>query len=130
MSDNMISNILAIVLSIMIFIFIILVVILVTLKLREKAQNKTKNDMAVKKTKKDNIKTDSISSEYSRQSILDFMDFDKIENNMIIQRNGKRFLMVIECQGVNYDLMSKVETVGFRVNLFRNLRRISGLWQW
>lgn len=112
MSDNMISNILAIVLSIMIFIFIILVVILVTLKLREKAQNKTKNDMAVKKTKKDNIKTDSISSEYSRQSILDFMDFDKIENNMIIQRNGKRFLMVIECQGVNYDLMSKVEKVG------------------
>ncbi len=112
MSDNMISNILAIVLSIMIFILIILVVILVTLKLREKAQNKTKNDMAVKKTKKDNIKTDSISSEYSRQSILDFMDFDKIENNMIIQRNGKRFLMVIECQGVNYDLMSKVEKVG------------------
>ena len=28
---------------------------------------------------------------------------------MIIQKNQTRFLMVVECQGVNYDLMSGVE---------------------
>ena len=38
------------------------------------------------------------------------MDFEKIEDNMIIQRRGK-FLMVVECQGINYDLMSEMEKV-------------------
>lgn len=37
------------------------------------------------------------------------MEFDKIEDNMIVQKNGNRYLMVIECQGVNYDLMSAME---------------------
>ena len=47
---------------------------------------------------------------YTPESIIDFMDFDKIEDNMIIQKNGK-FLMVVECQGINYDLMSEMEKV-------------------
>jgi len=46
---------------------------------------------------------------YSRHSVFDFMEFDKVEDNMIIQKNGKRFLMVLECQGINYDLMSGIE---------------------
>ena len=44
-----------------------------------------------------------------KQSIFNFMEFDSVDDNMIIQRDGNRFLMVIECQGVNYDLMSGVE---------------------
>ena len=47
-----------------------------------------------------------------KQSIFNFMEFDTIDDNMIIQNNGERFLMVIECQGVNYDLMSGVEKAG------------------
>ena len=47
---------------------------------------------------------------YTPESIIDFMEFDKIEDNMIIQKNGK-FLMVVECQGINYDLMSEMEKV-------------------
>lgn len=47
---------------------------------------------------------------YTPESILDFMDFDRIEDNMIIQKKGK-FLMVVECQGINYDLMSEMEKV-------------------
>ena len=45
---------------------------------------------------------------YTPKSIFDFMDFEKIEDNMIIQKKGK-YLMVLECQGVNYDLMSEME---------------------
>ena len=37
------------------------------------------------------------------------MDFDKITDNMICQKNGARYLMVVGCQGVNYDLMSVEE---------------------
>ena len=39
------------------------------------------------------------------------MEFDKIEDSMIVQKAGKRYIMVVECQGVNYDLMSGVEKV-------------------
>lgn len=45
----------------------------------------------------------------NRQSIFNFMEFDNIEDNMIVQRNESRYLMVIGCQGVNYDLMSEME---------------------
>lgn len=49
------------------------------------------------------------SIDYTKLSIFDFMQFDKVEDNMIIQRKGERYLMVIKCEGINYDLMSKVE---------------------
>lgn len=45
---------------------------------------------------------------YNTKSLFNFMDFEKIEDNMIIQKRGK-YLMVLECQGVNYDLMSEME---------------------
>ena len=45
---------------------------------------------------------------YNIKSIFNFMDFEKIEDNMIIQKKGK-YLMVLECQGINYDLMSEME---------------------
>ncbi len=37
------------------------------------------------------------------------MNFEKIEDNMIVRKSGQKYLMVIECQGVNYDLMSGLE---------------------
>jgi len=46
---------------------------------------------------------------WEKQSIFNFMEFDSVDDNMIIQNDGTRFLMAIECQGVNYDLMSGVE---------------------
>ena len=51
----------------------------------------------------------TVNNSYNKQSIFSFMEFDKIEDNMIIRKNGTKFLMVIECQGVNYDLMSGLE---------------------
>lgn len=48
-------------------------------------------------------------SSYTKIPVFDFMQFDKIEDNMIVQDNGARYLMVVECEGVNYDLMSSME---------------------
>lgn len=53
--------------------------------------------------------TTKVAKEYTKKSIFKFLQFDKIEDNMIVQDNGQKYLMVIECEGVNYDLMSKVE---------------------
>ena len=70
----------------------------------------------VKNKKKEELKEKGITEEegnknnptYNAKSIFNFMDFERIEDNMIIQKRGK-YLMVLECQGVNYDLMSDME---------------------
>lgn len=47
--------------------------------------------------------------DYPKEDIQKFMEFDKIEDDMIIQEKGNRFVMAIKCQGINYDLMSETE---------------------
>ena len=46
---------------------------------------------------------------YPKEDVQKFMEFDKIEDDMIIQDKGNRFIMAIKCQGINYDLMSENE---------------------
>lgn len=48
-------------------------------------------------------------TDYPKEDIQKFMEFDKIEDDMIIQDKGNRFVMAIKCQGINYDLMSENE---------------------
>lgn len=110
MDENMLSQILMIALGILIILLVILSIIFVTLKLKEKNNKKEKKKERV--VDENNIEKKSNAPIYNKQSIYDFMEFDKIEDNMIIQKKGKRFLMVVECQGVNYDLMSKMEKIG------------------
>ena len=38
-----------------------------------------------------------------------FIKFDKIANDMIYQNKGERYTMVIQCKGINYNLMSEIE---------------------
>ena len=42
-------------------------------------------------------------------SIYSFMEFDEIKDNMIIRKNGKQYVMVMKCKGINYDLLSEEE---------------------
>ncbi len=51
----------------------------------------------------------SVKKELPKQDVKDFMEFDEIEDDMIIQENGNRFVMVLKCMGINYDLMSETE---------------------
>ena len=59
--------------------------------------------------KANNTNSNISTNEQNKQSIFNFMEFDNVEDSMIIQKNGTRYLMVIGCQGVNYDLMSSIE---------------------
>ena len=112
--SNSISNILIIVLSVMFFILLVLIAVFIGLRAKEKSANNIKKSEMIdkgKKKKNDSKTEKNINNSYSKQSIMDFMDFDKIEDNMIVQRKGRRYLMVVECQGINYDLMSAMEKV-------------------
>lgn len=82
----------------------------VCLKLKKDNPNKNKKKKLDSKTN-EQVATNkgNTAKSYNKQSIFKFMDFDKIQDNMIVQKDGKRFLMVIECQGINYDLMSGLE---------------------
>lgn len=105
MDNNQIINFLTIILGIMISILVVLCVIFVILKLKSSNPKKKITDKKVAQKAKGN----NVPQSYSKESIFKFMEFDKIDDNMIVQKDGKRFLMVIECQGINYDLMSGLE---------------------
>lgn len=109
MNNNQIINILTMVLGIMVSILIILCIIFVVLKLKNSKSNNKKQKNVLKKNTHDKNIDQTVSKSYNKESIFKFMEFDKIEDNMIVQKGGKRFLMVIECQGINYDLMSGLE---------------------
>lgn len=108
------ETILYTVLIILIFLVIALAVVFVMVrkKEQEKAQANEDSDEAIEvsssNSSKSRIKT-KLAKEYETKSIFDFMEFEAVRDNMIVQNGGKRFLMAIECQGINYDLMSEVE---------------------
>ena len=92
------------VLSIIVIILIFTIICLALGYLWYKYKKSNKQDST-----RNNLNNDETKSpEYNAKSIFNFMDFEKIEDNMIIQKRGK-YLMVLECQGVNYDLMSEME---------------------
>ncbi len=45
----------------------------------------------------------------TRGEIREFMEFDKVKDGMIIRKDGKQFIMVIQGSGVNYDLASETD---------------------
>ncbi len=45
----------------------------------------------------------------SINSIYKFMEFDEITDNMIARKNRKQYVMVVQCKGINYDLLSEDE---------------------
>ena len=86
-----------------VFIFIVLLAIYLIVKIKEKNGDTSSNNATEISSKS------SVSQNYNIKSVFNFMDFENIEDNMIIQKKEKKYLMVIECQGINYDLMSEVE---------------------
>ncbi len=103
-SIKLLTIILMIILGIMFMLLVILGIVFATSKMKEegtKTETKSGNEKDVPKTKR--------FKEYRTGSVMDFMEFDTIIDNMISQKNGNRYIMVVECQGINYDLMSEVE---------------------
>ena len=105
MSDNQVLTILTFTLIGMMFILMVLVVVYIWIKIKSnKVEKKAKGVFSTENKEQTEIK-----KEYNIQSIFKFMEFDSIRDNMIVQKDGKRFLMIIECQGINFDLMSSLE---------------------
>lgn len=103
---NLLTMVLMIVLVIMVILLIALGIVFAYSKINKKEENENKPKEEVKNSKTKKFK------DYRTGSVLDFMEFDTVVDNMISQKDGKRYVMVVECQGINYDLMSEAEKNG------------------
>lgn len=119
-STSILTIILYIMLAIMFALLVALIFVFLNTKIKEKQQEeKNIKDDGNKPVSKEKAKT------FTVNSIFDFMEFDKIEDNMIIQKNGMRYVMVVECQGINYDLMSQAEKVAVEEGFVQFLNTLS-----
>ena len=109
MSDDQITTILTYLLIFMGCVLITLTVVFIMVKAKDNKKKQAEKAKELAITTDNGISQNTATRGYSKQSIFNFMEFDKIEDNMIVQKNGNKYLMVIECQGVNYDLMSDME---------------------
>lgn len=109
-SADQITQILTIVLIALGILLVTLVCVYVTILFKNKKSKKDSKQN--NKTSKGKSSTKTNIESYSKQSVFDFMEFDKIEDNMIVQKDGKRYVMIMQCQGVNYDLLSEAEKNG------------------
>lgn len=105
-SPETINNI-TIIITITIIAIVVLLAILCIVYFMSKSKNKKDNTVTVNQDKKDGDVQKS--KTFGVESVFNFMEFDKVEDNMISQKNGSKYVMVVECQGINYDLMSEVE---------------------
>lgn len=129
MEAQALTQLLTIFLTISIIILFVLVVVFIMLVIKKKNQEKdSKNGTDIKLKQEQQVKAPSNiiqTKMYTTENVKKFMDFDEIKDNMIIQKDGKRLVMVIQCQGVNYDLMSSIEKVGVEQGFIQFLNTLT-----
>lgn len=122
-STSLLTIVLIAALAIFGILLVILVVVYANMKLKERTANQKKETIkgtGNKETVAKKTKT------YTVGSVFDFMEFDKVEDNMIVQKNGAKYIMVIDCQGINYDLMSREEKVSVEEGFIQFLNTLTG----
>ena len=87
-------------LAVILMVIVGLVIVLIIMKKKEDESNQIGAN-AVKMTK--------LGMPY--EDIKNFLPFDDIKDNMIIQEKGERVTAIIECHGINYYLMSEAEKI-------------------
>ncbi len=110
-----IITLLQIMIGVIIFIMFLLVLFYLYL-VRPKKQKKEESSTPIEysNTEKQEKKIENygrFQGELSQESIFDFMEFDEVIDNMIVRKNKTQYIMVLQCNGVNYDLMSEQEKI-------------------
>ena len=110
----------------MILIFLVIIIfgliavyVLVILSNKKKEQEKEEESMGIKDEKLSSF------NGLPRESIYKFMEFDEIKDNMIIRKNRSQYIMILQCQGINYDLMSEEEKMAVEEGFVQFLNTLS-----
>lgn len=79
-------------------------------KMRKKREPANSNEIPVQSQGTNQTKPNLITRDGKAiDSIYKFMEFDEVLDNMIVRKGRKQYAMVIECKGINYDLLSEDE---------------------
>ncbi len=85
------------------------------MKPKKEKTEKYEEDSVANDSSKNEKKTDQnygrFTGNLTQESIFDFMEFDEIVDNMIVRKKGTQYVMILQCNGVNYDLMSEQEKI-------------------
>ena len=126
METAIVTQLLTTFLIISIIILFILVTVFVILTIKKTNKDNNKNDEIKEKSTEKKITSNIVQTKmYTTENVKKFMDFDEIKDNMILQKNGKRMVMVVQCQGVNYDLMSSMEKIGVEQGFIQFLNTLT-----
>lgn len=90
---------------------LLVVFIVIRMRLKEKQRIEENSSKIIGEKNNNQIKKTNLITRDGKEidSIYKFMEFDSITDNMIIRKNREQFIMVIECKGINYDLLSNDE---------------------
>lgn len=92
----------------------VLLIILYLYLMKPKTEKETKqNEMITEEKKKKGLEQQygKFTGNLTKESIFEFMEFDEIVDNMIVRKNATQYVMILQCNGVNYDLMSEAEKI-------------------
>ena len=109
-----------IIIFVVIIVLFVLIGMLVYVSRKKDEDDGTEKDVILSDVSGDDDKPKgSVDSDFGKfqgvltvESMHDFMEFDEIVDNMIVRKNRNQFVMVVQCNGVNYDLMSSDEKMG------------------
>ncbi len=115
--DNiqLLNLILIIVIVVLVALGGIAILLIYRMKNKESAAKKEKEEMQIAANGGDPKKippTAMTRTGVGIKSIYEFMEFDEVKDGMIVRKNHKQYVMVIDCRGINYDLLSEVEKEG------------------
>lgn len=113
MTDQEITMLLTTLLAISFAVLFVLIGVFFLITFNKKRKEREQAAKKIEEQKRNQEQNNNIiqTKVYSPKNVKTFLDFDEIKDNMIVQDNGKRLIMVIKCQGINYDLMSSIEKV-------------------
>ena len=131
-------NLILIVILILILILGFIATLLIY-KMRKNKEPKNNNEININNQGQAQNKVNLITRDgKSIDSIYRFMEFDEVLYNMIVRKGRKQYVMVIECKGINYDLLSEEEknavesgfieflnTLRFSIQLYVQTRKLN-----
>lgn len=98
--NNFSKGSLIILLAVIVFVILALIVVLIFMK---------KNEEKAKMPGANAVKQTPLGMSYD--DIKNFLPFDDIKDNMIVQEKGEKYTMLVGCRGINYYLMSEAEKI-------------------
>ena len=94
-------NMVLVIIALMIVILGGMVILIIFKRKKQEEGNNVNGDIGQNKKNESGVQ--------GRDTVHKFMEFDEIVDNMIVRKNRTQYVMVIQCKGINYDLLSEAE---------------------